>query len=184
MAGDGPGSPSGRRSTSSTSLADVDATVLAYAQWLSELQSQASDVRCHQQAELDVLREAVSAQSSELSEFKRHCAQLIQQLQGQVSELRSKLGERAGVGAIGASEDSFGLGLASLSEGSPALGLKATASLEISKLHRSLGVVQEQTLLKFGEVDQAMNILHGNCTNLHKELQGSRGDWKKSQESC
>eukprot|EP00435_Cladocopium_sp_Y103_P001402 s5935_g1.t1 len=38
------------------------------------------------------------------------------------------------------------------------------------------------TLAKFGEVDEAMKILHGRSSALQKDLQGSHADWKKSQE--
>lgn len=44
----------GASPSSFTSLSDVDSTVLAYAQWLSELQQHANQAKYHQKAELEV----------------------------------------------------------------------------------------------------------------------------------
>lgn len=202
--------PGSRASPSFTSLTDVDSTVLAYAQWLSELQQHANQAKYHQKAELEVLREAVSAQSSELNDFKRHCMGAIQQIQQQVSDVKINLAAvqssitemkssvssmksnvsdmktnvsemRAGRD-LGLGSDPFlgSEGLSPKRPGSPTG--RSTATFEISKIHRALGEVQEQTISKFGEVDQAMNVLHGQWATLHKELQASEKEWKKSQE--
>jgi len=72
---------------------DVDLTVMAYAQWLSEMKQQASSARYNQQAELDVIRDAIGQNTSEIGEFKRHSSMVVKQLQAQVSELRAKLGD-------------------------------------------------------------------------------------------
>merc|ERR1719199_1248211 len=73
--------------------ADVDVTVMAYAQWLSEMKQQASNSRYQQQAELDLMRDAINANNGELVDFKRHSSQVVQQLQGQVTEIRAKLSD-------------------------------------------------------------------------------------------
>merc|ERR1719264_1506328 len=74
-------------------LGDVDVTVMAYAQWLSEMKQQAMIARYQQQAELDLIRDAISQSNGELSEFKRHSTTVVKQLQAQVSEMRAKLGD-------------------------------------------------------------------------------------------
>jgi len=191
-------------------LTDVDSTVLAYAQWLSELQQHANQAKYHQKAELEVLRESVSAQNSELNDFKRHCMGAIQQIQQQVSDLKMTVADlqrsvsemklhvstmksnvsevKSNVSEIRAERD-LGLGPDPFSDaGSPAARLspsstsRGTAAVEISKLYRIIRGVQEQTLSKFAEVDEAMKILHGNSATLQKDLQGSHKDWTKSQE--
>merc|ERR1719310_232726 len=72
---------------------DVDVTVMAYAQWLSEMKQQATNARYQQQAELDLMRDAINANNGELVDFKRHSSQIVQQLQNQVSEIRAKLAD-------------------------------------------------------------------------------------------
>eukprot|EP00913_Durusdinium_trenchii_P003163 g2924.t1 len=63
--------------------------------------------------------------------------------------------------------------------------MKALEAVEVGadvSTAASPALFQEQTISKFGEVDQAMNVLHGQWATLHKELQASEKEWKKSQE--
>jgi len=71
----------------------MDATVMAYASWLSEMKQQAASAQYQQQAEFDLMRDAIRASSSELVDFKRHSTQVVQQLQMQVSEVRAKMSQ-------------------------------------------------------------------------------------------
>lgn len=178
-----------------TTLSDVDSTVLAYAQWLSELQQHAQ-AKYHQKAELEVLRESVSAQNVELNDFKRHCMGSIQQIQQQVSDLKLTMADlqrsvsemKIQVKTNLTELQDLGLGDPFSEAGSPVRSpvpnsaARSSAGLEISKLYRIIREVQEMTLAKFGEVDEAMKILHGHSNALQKDLQGSHADWKKSQE--
>lgn len=196
-------SPSATNASGFTTLSDVDSTVLAYAQWLSELQQHANQAKYHQKAELEVLRESVSAQNVELNDFKRHCMGSIQQIQQQVSDLKLTMADlQRSVSEMKIQVPTYqksvevktnltelqDLGLGDpFSEGSPARSVpnsaaRSSAGLEISKLYRIIREVQEMTLAKFGEVDEAMKILHGHSNALQKDLQGSHADWKKSQE--
>lgn len=179
-----------------TTLSDVDSTVLAYAQWLSELQQHANQAKYHQKAELQVLRESVSAQNVELNDFKRHCMGSIQQIQQQVSDLKLTMADlqrsvsemKIQVKTNLTELQDLGLGDPFSEAGSPVRSpvpnsaARSSAGLEISKLYRIIREVQEMTLDKFGEVDEAMKILHGHSNALQKDLQGSHADWKKSQE--
>jgi predicted nucleic acid-binding Zn-ribbon protein len=74
-------------------LGDVDVTVMAYAQWLSEMKQRSTSMQYQQQAELDLMRDAINANNGELIDFKRHSSTIQQQLQGQVSELREKVSD-------------------------------------------------------------------------------------------
>lgn len=74
-------------------MGDVDVTVMAYAQWLSEMKQSAKNSQYQQQAELDLMRDAVNANNNELIDFKRHSSTIQQQLQGQVTELREQMSE-------------------------------------------------------------------------------------------
>eukprot|EP00929_Paragymnodinium_shiwhaense_P100239 TRINITY_DN62421_c0_g1_i2.p1 TRINITY_DN62421_c0_g1~~TRINITY_DN62421_c0_g1_i2.p1 ORF type:complete len:440 (+),score=94.35 TRINITY_DN62421_c0_g1_i2:60-1379(+) len=65
---------------------DVDVTVMAYAQWLTDVKRQAANTNHRQRAELDHLQEDVRCTASDLSAFKR-----------QVSELRRAMGGASGI---------------------------------------------------------------------------------------
>eukprot|EP00931_Biecheleriopsis_adriatica_P062175 TRINITY_DN37446_c0_g1_i1.p1 TRINITY_DN37446_c0_g1~~TRINITY_DN37446_c0_g1_i1.p1 ORF type:complete len:498 (+),score=104.60 TRINITY_DN37446_c0_g1_i1:46-1539(+) len=191
------GASASAASAGNPALGDVDLTVMAYAQWLSDVKQQAASARYHQQAELDVMRDAIGAHSGELTEFKRHSTMVVQQLQSQVAELRVKVSDifaelkshsrqraeselHARSKAESDAFTSVSLGLRE-DPGSP-LASGGGARAEVGKFHTALTESQEQTLLKFGEVDHAMTVLHSNCTNLQKEMQSTKGDWKKGQD--
>lgn len=57
----------------------MDDTVLAYAQWLSELQAHANEAKQHR-GELEALREALGLHTAELRDFKRQCIVAIQEI--------------------------------------------------------------------------------------------------------
>lgn len=55
--------------------------------------------------------------------------------------------------------------------------MKALEAVEVGadvSTAASPALFQEQTISKFGEVDQAMNVLHGQWATLHKELQAGQ----------
>jgi len=175
-------------------MGDVDLTVMAYAQWLSDVKQQAANARYHQQAELDVMRDAIGAHSGELVEFKRHSTVVVQQLQNQVSELKAKVTDLAAELKVHsrqradielnarqkADAESYAAKV-DIREDAGA-GRRHDFAHEIGKFHAALGSSQEETLKKFEEVDKAMTVLHGNSTGLHQEMQSSRDDWHKGQE--
>merc|ERR1719440_1099039 len=53
---------------------------------------------------------------------------------------------------------------------------------EVGNVKRALGSGQEQTIMKFSEVDKAMSIFHGNINGARQELTDTKEDWKKSQD--
>lgn len=189
---------------------DVDVTVMAYAQWLSEMKQQATNARYQQQAELDLMRDAINANNGELVDFKRHSSQVVQQLQGQVTELRARLSDafaemaqqsrqrteveqRTG-NAIGGLQQALNTrqmdldsNRRSLAEQLERLSTEVESKLqllegEVGNIKRALGSGQEQTIMKFSEVDKAMSIFHQNINGARQELTDTREDWKKSQD--
>eukprot|EP00930_Biecheleria_cincta_P090117 TRINITY_DN7945_c0_g1_i3.p1 TRINITY_DN7945_c0_g1~~TRINITY_DN7945_c0_g1_i3.p1 ORF type:complete len:442 (+),score=75.68 TRINITY_DN7945_c0_g1_i3:130-1455(+) len=174
-------------------LTDVDMTVMAYAQWLSDVKQQAASARYHQQAELRAMQDAIGAQSGELAEFKRHSTLIVQQLQSQVSELRVKVSElSAELQARGRQHaehehtvprtSTEALAASTLREEHSTTRQNGHAASDASRFQAALESIQEQTLMKFGEVDKAMTVLHGNSTNLQKELHATAADCKKGQD--
>ncbi|CAD7943821.1 unnamed protein product [Amoebophrya sp. A25] len=71
----------------------LDVTVLAFAQWISEMRSRTNSNLQQILAEMGIIRNGITSNSSELSDFKRHCSQVQQQQQSQLSDLRQKLQE-------------------------------------------------------------------------------------------
>merc|ERR1719440_373642 len=53
---------------------------------------------------------------------------------------------------------------------------------EVGNVKRALGSGQDQTIMKFSEVDKAMSIFHGNINGARQELTDTKEDWKKSQD--
>ncbi|CAE8615175.1 unnamed protein product, partial [Polarella glacialis] len=155
-----------------------------YAQWLSEMKLQATSARYHQQAELDVTREAIVAHSGELTEFKRHSTTVVQQLQAQVSELKRMMSEMvAEMRVLGRQHAEIHASyLREDSERGPSKSLGASGAPEVADLHGAIQASQEHTLSKFGEVDHAMSILHANHSVVHKELLDTKKDWTRGQD--
>jgi len=70
---------------------DLDVTVLAFAQWTSELKSRQHNSQHQMQAELSMIRNAITSNKTELSDFKRHGAAIQQQMQSEINEIRELL---------------------------------------------------------------------------------------------
>lgn len=188
---------------------DVDVTVMAYAQWLSEMKQQATNARYQQQAELDLMRDAINANNGELVDFKRHSSQVVQQLQGQVTEIRAKLSDafaemsqqnrqrteaeqRTGnvIGglqqALSSRQMDQDANRRSTSDQLEKLTSEVDSKMktldgEVGNFKRALTNSQEQTIAKFSEVDKAMSIFLGNINGTRQELSDTTEDWKKSQ---
>eukprot|EP00928_Gymnodinium_smaydae_P061973 TRINITY_DN45922_c0_g1_i1.p1 TRINITY_DN45922_c0_g1~~TRINITY_DN45922_c0_g1_i1.p1 ORF type:complete len:371 (-),score=99.00 TRINITY_DN45922_c0_g1_i1:103-1215(-) len=71
---------------------DLDVTVLAFAQWVCEMKSRQNSSSNQMQAEMSIIRNAISSNNTELSDFKRHSAAIQQQMQGEIGEIRESLG--------------------------------------------------------------------------------------------
>jgi hypothetical protein len=76
---------------SSSPELDLDVTVIAFAQWVSEMKSRQNSSHQQMQAEMNVIRNAITSNSSELSDFKRHSASVQQQMQNEMFEIRESL---------------------------------------------------------------------------------------------
>jgi chromosome segregation ATPase len=72
---------------------DLDVTVLAFAQWLSEMRSNSKTSLSQMLAEMSIIRNGITSNSADLTEFKRNTAQVQQQMQSQISDLRDKLAD-------------------------------------------------------------------------------------------
>lgn len=70
---------------------DLDVTVLAFAQWLSEMKLRSSSSLQQMLAEMGIIRNGITSNNTDLTEFKRNTATVQQQMQSQISDLRDKL---------------------------------------------------------------------------------------------
>lgn len=70
---------------------DLDVTVLAFAQWLSEMRSRSNHSLNQMLAEMGIIRNGITSNNTDLTEFKRNTATVQQQMQSQISDLRDKL---------------------------------------------------------------------------------------------
>jgi predicted nucleic acid-binding Zn-ribbon protein len=69
----------------------LDVTVLAFAQWLSEMRSRSNSSLTQMLAEMGIIRNGITSNNADLTEFKRNTATVQQQMQSQISDLRDKL---------------------------------------------------------------------------------------------
>merc|ERR1740138_1532268 len=70
---------------------DLDVTVLAFAQWLSEMRTRSNASLQQMLAEMGIIRNGITSNNTDLTEFKRNTATVQQQMQSQISDLRDKL---------------------------------------------------------------------------------------------
>jgi len=70
---------------------DLDVTVLAFAQWLSEMRANSKTSLQQMLAEMGIIRNGITSNNTDLTEFKRNTATVQQQMQSQISDLRDKL---------------------------------------------------------------------------------------------
>lgn len=70
---------------------DLDVTVLAFAQWLSEMKLRSGSSLQQMLAEMGIIRNGITSNNTDLTEFKRNTATVQQQMQSQISDLRDKL---------------------------------------------------------------------------------------------
>jgi hypothetical protein len=70
---------------------DLDVTVLAFAQWVSEMKTRQANAHHQMQAEMSIIRNAITSNNMELGDFKRHSAAIQQQMQSEINEIRESL---------------------------------------------------------------------------------------------
>merc|ERR1719313_1627 len=70
---------------------DLDVTVLAFAQWVSELKTRQHNSQHQMQAEMSLIGMAITTNNTDLVDFKRHSAAIQQQMHAEISEIRESL---------------------------------------------------------------------------------------------
>jgi len=78
--------------SNNSSELDMDVVVLAFAQWVSEMKTRQSNANHQMQAEMSVIRNAITSNSSDLEDFKRNSAATQRRMQNEMYEIRESLG--------------------------------------------------------------------------------------------
>merc|ERR1719261_635726 len=71
---------------------DLDVTVLAFAQWVSEMKTRQHSSNHQLQAEMSIIRNSIGSNNTDLGDFKRSSASIQQQMQSEINEIRESLG--------------------------------------------------------------------------------------------
>merc|ERR1719201_613086 len=70
---------------------EVDATMQAFSQWLSEMKARNNSSLAQMLAEMGIIRDGITKECTDLTEYKRHSISVQQQMQSQLTDLREKL---------------------------------------------------------------------------------------------
>jgi len=70
---------------------EVDATMQAFSQWLSEMKARSDSSLRQMLVEMGIIRDGITSNSTDLTEYKRHSISIQQQMQSQLTDLREKL---------------------------------------------------------------------------------------------
>jgi len=70
---------------------EPDATMQAFSQWLSEMRARSNSSLQQMLAEMGIIRDGITSNSTDLTEYKRHSISIQQQMQSQLTDLREKL---------------------------------------------------------------------------------------------
>jgi len=70
---------------------EADATMQAFSQWLSEMKARSNSSLAQMTAEMSIIRDGITSNSTDLTEYKRHSISIQQQMQSQLADLREKL---------------------------------------------------------------------------------------------
>eukprot|EP00440_Ansanella_granifera_P015412 gb/GFBE01016754.1/.p1 GENE.gb/GFBE01016754.1/~~gb/GFBE01016754.1/.p1 ORF type:complete len:356 (+),score=106.28 gb/GFBE01016754.1/:1-1068(+) len=73
------------------SMLDMDVTVLAFAQWVTEMKHRHTNSQKSLQIELNTIKNAINGNHYDLSDFKRSGAAIQQQMQAEINEIRESL---------------------------------------------------------------------------------------------
>merc|ERR1719382_1808179 len=70
---------------------EADATMQAFSQWLSEMKARSNSSLAQMLSEMGIIRDGITTNSTDLTEYKRHSISIQQQMQSQLTDLREKL---------------------------------------------------------------------------------------------
>lgn len=70
---------------------EVDVTMQAFSNWLTEVKARSNNSLQQMLAEMGIIRDGITSNNTDLTEFKRHSTSIQQQMQSQLTDLREKL---------------------------------------------------------------------------------------------
>lgn len=148
---------------------ETDMTCQAFAQWLTELRSRNSRTLHEMLSEMSIIRDGITSNNMELSEFKRSATNVSQQMQVQLTDLREKLTN-------------------AFSEITALVKAKTVSDQEmmqdINSLQQNISVkTQELESLK-RSYSQAHSNLQSSLIQIQNNLQVSNGEVAAGRSSC
>jgi len=141
--------------------AEVDVTMQAFSNWLTEVKARSNNSLQQMLAEMGIIRDGITSNNTDLTEFKRHSTSIQQQMQSQLTDLREKL------------TSAFG-------EITSLVKQKTTTDQELMSEINSL---QQQLSLKTAELDalkksysQTHQQLQNHLLQIQTQVQGTYSD--------
>lgn len=153
----------------SAPVVETDMTVHAFAQWLTELRARNSRTLQEMLSEMSIIRDGITSNNMELSDFKRGSTGISQQMQSQLTDLREKLTN-------------------AFSEITALVGSKGQSEREmmqdINALQQHLSVkTQELEALK-RSYSQAHTQLQSSLIQIQNHLQVTNSEVQQAKVSC
>eukprot|EP00929_Paragymnodinium_shiwhaense_P113310 TRINITY_DN81589_c0_g1_i1.p1 TRINITY_DN81589_c0_g1~~TRINITY_DN81589_c0_g1_i1.p1 ORF type:complete len:352 (+),score=77.58 TRINITY_DN81589_c0_g1_i1:88-1143(+) len=147
----------------------TDVTCQAFATWLTELRATNSRTMQELMSEMTVIREGISSNNAELTDFKRHGAGISQQMQAQLTDLREKL------------TSAFG-------EITSLVKTKTQSDQEmmsdINTLQQSISVKNQELEALKRSYNQAYSQLQSSLIQIQNHLQVTNSDVQQARASC
>jgi len=145
----------------SCSPEEVDVTMQAFSNWLSEVKARSNNSLQQMLGEMGIIRDGITSNNTDLMEFKRHSTNIQQQMSSQLTDLREKL------------TSAFG-------EITSLVKQKTATDQELMSEINSL---QQQLSLKTAELDalkksysQTHQQLQNHLLNIQSQVQGTYTD--------
>lgn len=153
----------------SSSAVETDMTCQSFAQWLTELRSKNSRTLHEMLSEMHIIRDGITSNNMELSEFKRGSTNISQQMQGQLTDLREKLTN-------------------AFSEITALVKAKTVSDQEmmqdINSLQQTISVKTQELEALMRSYSQAHSSLQTSLIQIQNNLQVSNGEVQQARASC
>lgn len=175
---------------------EVDATMQAFSQWLSEMKARSNSSLQQVMAEMGIIRDGITANSTDLTEYKRHSISIQQQMQSQLTDLREKLTSAFGeitslvkqktttdqelLGEINALQQQLSMKTAELE------ALKKSYSSTHQQLQNSLIQIQGSLQTTSGEIQSTKKqaaVVHEGAQNKMSQIENTLGRLRSTMEA-
>jgi len=159
----------GVASGSSGGAVEPDVTVQSFARWLSELKVRNSKALQEMLSETSIIRDSISTNNMELTDFKRHSSGISQQMQSQLTDLREKL------------TSAFGEITALVKQKTQS---DAEMMQDVNMLQQNLSQKTSELEALKKSYSQAHSQLQSSLIQIQNHLQVTQGEVQLARKSC